>query len=100
MRSFPYCYYRLDKELAFIEKHNKVSARWTTKDERYQLELQVQVVSKCQELVGKMKPVCQERFFLLKLKEKYSGESIFFLKKQKMERFVFTFRQKCDDVYG
>ena len=34
-------------------------------------------VSKCQELVGKMKPVCQERFFLLKLKEKYSGEYIF-----------------------
>jgi hypothetical protein len=59
--------------LIALERTNRVAARWTSNDEQYQAAVQIQVVSKCKQLVEKMKPLSQERLFLLKLKEKYFG---------------------------
>ena len=71
-----YCHFRLDKELGVLEKANRVVVRWNPNDEQYQAAVQAQVVCKCHHLVEKMKPVSQERLFLLKLKEKYSGNVV------------------------
>ena len=65
--------FRLDKDLVAVEKANLVDVRWTPSDQQYKAALQIQVVAKCKQLVEKMKPLSQERQFLLKLKEKYSG---------------------------
>lgn len=68
-------YIRLDKELAVLERTNQVAVRWRPTDEQYQTAVQEEVVLQCKQLVEKMKPVSQERLFLLKLKEKYSGKN-------------------------
>ena len=52
---------------------NSVSSRWTSSTVEYQKELQSKIFSKCGELHKKLKTVCEERLFLLRLKEKYSG---------------------------
>jgi hypothetical protein len=56
--------------LIALERTNRVAARWTSNDEQYQAAVQIQVVSKCKQLVEKMKPLSQERLFF---QEKYSG---------------------------
>ncbi|XP_028417790.1 uncharacterized protein LOC114542444 isoform X2 [Dendronephthya gigantea] len=63
---------RLDKELDAIERSHAVTVRWTRNNEQYQNVFQMQVILKCKQLLEKMKPVSQERLFLLKIKEKYS----------------------------
>ena len=64
---------RLDKELQTIEMTNSVSSRWTSSTVEYKKELQSKIFSKCSGLHKKLKTVCEERLFLLRLKEKYSG---------------------------
>jgi hypothetical protein len=56
--------------LIALERANRVAARWTSNDKQYQAAVQIQVVSKCKQLVEKMKPLSQERLFF---QEKYSG---------------------------
>ena len=68
-------YIRLDKELVALERTNQVAVRWKTTDEQYQAAVQKEIVLQCKQLVEKMKPLSQERLFLLKLKEKYSGKN-------------------------
>ncbi|XP_028413235.1 uncharacterized protein LOC114536083 [Dendronephthya gigantea] len=63
---------RLDKDLRALETENNVVVRWTPNDASYQEALQEQLVSKCHQFLENVKPVSQERLFLLKLKEKYS----------------------------
>ena len=65
--------FQVGKELCSFERENSVAVRWKATDEQYQETLQIQVISKCNDLLAKMKPVSQECLFLLKLKEKYSG---------------------------
>ena len=69
--------FRLDKDLVAVENANSVAVRWTLNDEEYKTAMRIQVVTKCNQLVEKMKPLSQERLFLLKLKEKYSGIYIY-----------------------
>ena len=65
---------RLDKELAIHERANDIRTRWTPNDENYKSEVDLKNLRRCTEVYDKIKTVCEERLFLLKLKEKYSGK--------------------------
>ncbi len=71
----PRLYYcRLDKELTIHERANDIRTRWTPNDENYKSEVDLKNLRRCTEVYDKIKTVCEERLFLLKLKEKYSGK--------------------------
>ncbi|XP_028417867.1 uncharacterized protein LOC114542545 [Dendronephthya gigantea] len=63
---------RLDKELTVVEKKMNILSRWSPNHEEYQKELESKNRRKCGEGFQKIKSVCEERLFLLSLKEKYS----------------------------
>ena len=77
---------RLDMELVTIERLNNISSRWTPDCDEYKKEVEENSRCKCTDLYAKIKLVCEERLFLLKLKEKYSG--IMFLLKFKENTHV------------
>ena len=56
------------------ERSAKIQLRWTPNQEEYKKELEAKMSRKCSKCVQKMKTVCEERLFLLKLKEKYLGK--------------------------
>ena len=66
-------------ELVMIKRTNKISSRWTPNCDEYKENVEENSRRKCTDLYAKIKIVCEERLFLLKLKEKYSG-IIFLLK--------------------
>ncbi|XP_028412340.1 uncharacterized protein LOC114535157 [Dendronephthya gigantea] len=63
---------RLDKELVVLERANGITSRWTPNENNYKKELARKNCQKCTEVYEKIKNVCEERLFLLNLKEKYS----------------------------
>jgi hypothetical protein len=68
---------RLDKDLVDHERVNNITTRWTPNNETYINEIDLKNQRKCKEVQKKMKTVCEERVFLLKLKEKYSGMKLY-----------------------
>ncbi|CAB3988685.1 Hypothetical predicted protein [Paramuricea clavata] len=97
---------RIDKELAILERANGITTQWTPNDDNYKSEVDLKNHRRYTEIYDKIKTVCEERLFLLKLKEKYSEGNALSKKLQNqikkteknMKQLLMEYNSSCDQL--
>ena len=77
MSGSKYILCRLDNELKVMEEKHAVSARWLPNAKRYEECERTLLFSKSEQLLLHVWKASQRRAFLLDLKRKYAGTSIY-----------------------